>query len=166
MGDRITITIVLYNMLYILYNSTNTCDRQILSVWVYPTYSKVHSFWFMFVSLCLFLLSIHIKEHIITYFNSKPTHTHIYSAVCHLGMYCTLTIISLTTHSPPAKRAPTHTHSKIPPVHLNDAKSIWQQLTLCHFSFSDFYPCSHVLSHIALAQKNILSSFWLDTCNR
>lgn len=102
MGDRITITIVLYNMLYILYNSTNTCDRQILSVWVYPTYSKVHSFWFMFVSLCLFLLSIHIKEHIITYFNSKPTHTHLLSSL-------SPTIISLTTHSPPAKRAPTHT---------------------------------------------------------
>lgn len=44
---------------------------------------------------------------ILAYLNSKKT--HIYSAVCHSRMCHTFTIISLTTHSPPAKHTCTHT---------------------------------------------------------
>lgn len=143
MGDRITITIVLYNMLYILYNSTNTCDRQILSVWVYPTYSKVHSFWFMFVSLCLFLLSIHIKEHIITYFNSKPTHTHLLSSLSPRNVLHTY--YNLSDNPFTSCQTCTHTHTLKDPscspkrcqIHLTAADS----LSLQFLWFLPLQPC-------------------------
>ncbi len=51
---------------------------------------------------------LHKHTFILAYLNSKTT--HIYSAVCHSGMHCTFTIISLTTHSRPAKHH-THTHT-------------------------------------------------------
>lgn len=45
----------------------------------------------------------------------------------------------------------------------NCAKSPWQQLILCHFLLVLFYPCSHVLSHCALAIKEVSGSISIKT---
>ena len=142
----------------------------------FHTLSDIQMYLYTDISMSLSLPSLHTQTHTHPGIPRLQNNPHLLSSLSLrnvLHIYNNLPDNTLTscqmphTHTRARTHARTHTHThthtqKSSPVLLNYAKSLWQQLNLCHFCYPDILPCSHVSSHGAPAIKNLLQSFWLN----